>query len=385
MSASATYLTTWLVRVSGAGRGRRTLYTAAIQHGTFAVAPVVGTLFLMYLFRSHWFALDFRLSYWPAASRALRGMSPYVDPGAFSVPRDAGFAYPAVGALALAPFALLAPGVGGAIFTALNIAAVPFALRLLGVRDWRLYGAVFLWLPVISAWNTANVTLLLLLGIAALWRWRHRPVIAGVLTAAMISVKPVVWPLGLWLLVTRRNVSLAYGVAVGLILNVAAWGILGFDQIHRYRLLVQAVGRQGERIAYTMVALALHFGAHGVAAYALGLAPGVAICLVWLLFGRHADDRTAMVICIAVMTFLTSIVWLQYFALLIVPLALMRPRLSPAWGLPMLMDLCLPVNHPAVWQQALALATASAVICVALRRPDPVRVARPHLSVRAAA
>lgn len=382
MSAAVAVLRSWVTRTTGQDRGRRAVRAAAASHGLFAVAPVVGTIYLLHVFRAHWFAVDFRLAYWPAAHRVLHGLSPYINPHGLSIARDLPFPYPAVGAVVLAPFGLLSPDTGGAIFTALNIASLPLALRLLGVRDWRVYGIVFLWLPVISGWSTANVTLIMVLGIAAVWRWRDRPFVAGLLTALMISIKPVIWPLGLWLLLTRRYVSVAYGLAIGLVLNVVAWGVLGFDQIHRYRALISAFGRSGERLAYTLVALASHAGAHGVAAYAIGLAPGAALGLAWLLRSRRIDDRTAMVLCIAVTLFLTSIVWLQYFAFLIVPLALMRPRLSPVWGLPLLMDVCVPVNNPAVWQQVLAVGAAATVIFIILRAPEPVRLRLPSLRVR---
>src|SRR5262249_4249791 len=156
-------LRTWVDRTTAKGRGRRAVHAAAAQHGAFAVAPVLGTIYLLYVFRAHWFAVDFRLSYWPAAHRVLHGLGPDVAPHALSIARDLPFPCPAVGAVVLAPFGLLSPDLGGAIFTALNIASVPLALRLLGVRDWRVYGIVFLWLPVISGWSTANVTLLLVL------------------------------------------------------------------------------------------------------------------------------------------------------------------------------------------------------------------------------
>lgn len=372
------------VRLSGAGQGRRVLYATAIQHGLFGVTPVLGTVCLLYVFRGHWFAVDFRLSYWPAAHQIVHGLSPYLAQNAPSQGRE-GFPYPAVGALVIAPFGLLPRELASALFTALNIAAVPAALRLLGVRDWRIYGVVFLWLPVISGWETANVTLLFLLGIAAVWRYRDRPLVAGVLTAFLISVKPFVWPLALWLLLTRRYASVAYGAAFGLVANVVAWAIIGFGEVHRFIHLLGELGSTAQRSAYSLVAVLMHAGASPGVAYTLGLAPGVAIFLAWLVLGREAEDRTAMIICIAVILFLSSVVWLQYFALLIVPLALARPRLSLAWGLPMLMSACVPIYGPEVWQQALALAAGSAAILVVLQPRDPLRLRLPRSKARLAA
>jgi hypothetical protein len=61
------------------------------------------------------------------------------------------------------------------------------------------------------------------------------------------------------------------------------------------------------------------------------------------------------------------VTWAHYFALLIVPLALLRPRLSPVWALPLVLALC--PSSPTTWQLLLALATVTAVVAVALRPP----------------
>ena len=47
-------------------------------------------------------------------------------------------------------------------------------LFVLGVRDWRCYGLVLLWPPVISAIQTGNVTLWFALALALAWRFRDR-------------------------------------------------------------------------------------------------------------------------------------------------------------------------------------------------------------------
>ena len=160
------------------------------------------------------YAGDFHYSFWPAGQDVLHGLTPYVDPGAPEIAEAIAFVYPALGALLLTPFALLPRELADAVFTALNIACVPLMLRVLGVRDWRVYGAALLCLPVLSGWLVGNVTLFLGLGIALLWRHRDRPVAAGVLVAAIVSFKLFLWPLGLWLLATRRYVSIGVGSGI---------------------------------------------------------------------------------------------------------------------------------------------------------------------------
>jgi hypothetical protein len=349
----------------------RAVYATAVRHGVFGVAPIFATVYLMFLFyvSPHLFASDFHRSYWPAAFRILHGHSPYINPGALDLTRDVGFVYPAVGALLVAPFALISNGLGGAIFTLLNIAAVLLTLRVLRVRDWRLYGLVLLWLPVIAAWETANITLLLGLGIALIWRYREHPVSTGVLAALLISVKPFVWPLGIWLLATRRYRASAYAVVYGLVLNAIAWAVLGLNELPRYTRLANAFAHDGERIGYSVVSFALHLGLTRSGAYGVGLTLAGVACAACVVLGRRGSDRTALVLCLIVTMLATPIIWLHYFALLIVPLALTCPRLSLAWAFPMAMWLCLPTDSPTTWKIAVALAACAAVFAATLWPP----------------
>ncbi len=89
------------------------------------------------------------------------------------------FIYPPLSAYLFVPFTLLPTVAAEVIIVALVIAAVPATLLVLGVRDWRCYAIAFLWWPTIIAIQTANVTLPLLLGLALVWRYRDRRVVAA--------------------------------------------------------------------------------------------------------------------------------------------------------------------------------------------------------------
>src|SRR5204863_62551 len=95
-----------------------------------------------------------------------------------------------------APLAALPLGVAEGIWLALMIGCVVGTLLLLGVRDWRCHMVAFLWLPTYSALQTGNLALPLALGIAAVWRYRDRRVVAG-LYARRLSPLWLV-PLALW-------------------------------------------------------------------------------------------------------------------------------------------------------------------------------------------
>ncbi len=148
------------------------------------------TAYVVYLcVHIHALATDFHQEYWPAARLVIHGLSPYAGGEQRIGARVAFPVYPAPTALLFVPLALVPHGVADILFTAINIAAVILTLRVLQIRDWRLYGVVFMSRPmVVQAWQTANLTLLLGLGVAWLWRERDRPIVAGALAAALISL-----------------------------------------------------------------------------------------------------------------------------------------------------------------------------------------------------
>jgi hypothetical protein len=366
------------------GRGRRTLLATAcraraehrawwarwrfvaggLQIIAFGVLPVLlTTIQLQRLLGGHLLAVDFTQGPWIAGHRLFAGLSPYV--GAHS-PHVTGiaFVYPAVAAFLLSPFSLLPQGAGGDAFVALNLAAVLLTLRALDVRDWRLYGVCLMWPAVIAGWETANITLLLGLGIALLWRYRAHPAAAGGLIALLISVKLFLWPLALWLAATKRYTALGYAAAIGLAMNVLAWGVLGFDQIGRYRALVDALARSQESRGYSVVAFVVNRGDGRALAYAVMLGISALLACACLAAGRRGGGRPAFALSVGICLVATPISWLHYFALLLIPLALARPRLSALWLVPLLFQF--PTLGPSARQTAITFAVAAAIIAVAV-------------------
>lgn len=361
-------------RLSGIARPERSeIWTKGLWLGTFGVFPVLLTGFLVAVaVNGHFFAVDFGHGPWVAGGRLFAGLSPYVGPHSPQLAHGSPFVYPALSAFLLAPLSAAPHMLADAIFTALSMVAVVLTLRVLRVRDWRLYGLVFLWPVVISGWQTANLTLLIGLGLALAWRYRDRPVVAGAVVAVLISVKMFAWPLGLWLLATRRYVAFGYALVFGLAMNLAAWAIIGFDQIGRYVRLMSALTKIQERRGYSVLALALGHGIGRTLAYALMLGLAAAVGAVCVAAGRRGGDRAAFALSIATCLLATPIIWLHYFALLLVPLAIARPRLSPVWFAPLVM-LFFPASRPRPWEILATLALAGALTAVAARGPKPAR------------
>src|SRR6185503_13393252 len=74
------------------------------------------------------------------------------------------------------------------------------------------------------------------------------------------------------------------------------------------------------------------FGASGAAAVAIAATAGIVLLTVAVLLVRRADgDRRAFTLIIAASIIATPVVWPNYAALLLVPIAIVWPRLAPAW------------------------------------------------------
>jgi hypothetical protein len=337
-------------------RSSRADLARAAERLLLGVLPVLSVPIVLILAHPlHNFAVDFHSWYWPAGRRVLEGRSPYT-----TAPLQA-LNYPAPAALMFVPFALLPHAIADWTFSALVLASVPASLWLLDVRDWRIYGIVMFWQPVIIGYETANVSLLVLLGLAAVWRFRDRAALAGSVLAVLISVKVFVIPVAIWLLATRRLRAVLWVMAGAATLNLIGWAVLGFDQIPVYVKLLSRFAGLTERWGYSPIALALHLGAGQLLADTTGFAAAAAVVIVSLSSGGASRDRIVFSACVAACLLASPVVESHYLALMILPLALARPTLMPLWALPLLL-LVTPANFPADWQRVLALGVAAAVV-----------------------
>lgn len=364
---------------------RRNPVRLAIEHAVFGAAPVALTLWVVLAVWAHdGRGEDFQFQYWLAGSRVLHGVSPWAAVNAPVDPALA-FPYPALTALFFVPFALIPRGISGDVFSVACLAAPLVSLWLLSVRDWRLYGYVLLLAPVLAGWQTANLTLLLGLGIALQWKYRDHPLLAGAVAVVLISLKPFLWPLGLWLLVTRRWSAAAYGLGLGLVLNVASWAIVGLGQIHLFLRVVGSVTHTFSRWGYGMASSFMNLGLPNGLATALAVCVSLALIGVCFALARDRTNSSSFVLVIGLALCASPIVWLHYFALLIIPLAIKSPRFGPLWLIPLLFWVC-PLTKPAPWQTALALVAFSGTIGAlvlwdGLRRPasaGPIPSSKPN-------
>ncbi len=309
-------------------------------------------------------AFDFRFAYWSAGHRVLTGQSPYLWTAA-QYRGGFAFVYPALSAVVFAPMALLSRSAGSVLFTLVSACLAPTTLALLGVRDWRAYGITLLWLPVCAGWLTANESLFLMFGLACLWRWRDRPGIAGLLAAVMISLKPIMWPVMLWLLATRRWRASAQSIVYGVLLNVAAWSVVGFGQIRAYLHATATDTAVAWRTGFGVPAMLGHLGAGRTAGVALMLVLALALLVATVHSGFVCRNEVQALTLTVVLTLVASpLVWGHYLTLLLVPLALLRPRLNWLWVVPVLMWICPPDARVHLWQAAFFWLAAGLMLTV---------------------
>ncbi len=328
-------------------------------------------------------AFDFR-QFWQGGNDVINGVSPYPTAAMLSTAGDHlgpvgiqevfRFPYPAAAAIAFAPFGALGFDVAAALWGALLIASLFAAVWILGVRDWRVMGVVIASAPVIAAVRIGTLTPILILLLAIAWRWRDRAWIAGGSLAIAISLKLFLWPLGVWLAARRRWAAALLAAGLALAMTLGAWAAIGFEGLADYPELV---GRLGDVVAdrgFSLVALGVEAGLRDGMADSLPWLVGLTLLAAVFVIARREDsDRSAFSLAIIASIALSPIVWQHYFALLIVPLALARPRLSPAWALLMAFWL-VPAqeNVGDLWRIVLAVMVVGvvhAVIVSTRRRP----------------
>lgn len=281
-------------------------------------------------------AMDFH-TFWASGKAVVHGASPY--PRLSTLPRVANkdtfspFVYPAPAAVAMVPFGVLPFKLAAVLWLVLQLLAVVVSLRLLGVRDWRCHGAVLGSMAMLNAIGVGAVGPLLLLGVAAAWRYRDRALLAGAIVGAVAVAKLFLWPLGLWLLVTRRYRAAATAIGVALLSTLLAWALIGFAGLRDYpTLLSRLTGLVGPN-SYSLYALgrALGLGA-AVSQYVPAL---LAVALV--LGARKRSDAAVLTAAVAACLIATPILWTHYLVLLAVPLALASRRLTVWWVVPMVL------------------------------------------------
>jgi hypothetical protein len=282
-------------------------------------------------------AWDVRFAYLPAADAVLDGRSPYPQLDDPILEDQKGYVYPPQLLLALMPLTPLPVDVAAFLVTIAMLALLGLTLHVLGIRDVRCYAAALLWVPTISGVLLANISIPLAFALAVVWRYRNttwRPAIA---LGLAVSAKLLLWPMLVWMLATRRIRPTAWAVLIGLGATLGAWAAIGFDGLEAYPDLLRRLSDiQAER-SYSIVGMTSTLGVGEAAGQVLALALGVGLLVSCVVLARRGDEARSFTCAIAATLVLSPIVWLHYLVALLVPLAILRPRFSLIWLLPVLL------------------------------------------------
>lgn len=323
-------------------------------------------------------ATDLR-QFYGAAEAIVDGDSPYAAAG---ITEWGGpYPYPPLPALTAIPLTPLPFDAAGVLVMAALVGAALATLRVLDVRDWRCYGLALLWPPVLSAVQTGNVTLWFGLAAALAWRYRDRLLAASASVGLTLAVKFFLWPLVVWHAATRRAAAAALSVVVGAGILLLSWAVIGFSGLVDYPDLVRRLEDAVGEDSYTLYIVGLDLGLPSSAARALWLAVGLALLAAVVVLGRRGDERSAFLLAIAASLALTPIVWLHYFALLLVVVAIAQPRLAAVWFVPLAMVITPGSGHPTPFETAATLAIAALTVGLAVRAS--IREERPRVALRA--
>ena len=282
-------------------------------------------------------AWDVRFAYLPAAEAVLDGDSPYPALDDPILEDQKGYVYTPQLLFALMPFTPLPNGVVGVIVAAALLALLLLTVRMLEIRDVRCYAAALLWVPSVSGVLLGNISIPLAFAVAVAWRYRDEMWKPAWALGLAISAKLLMWPLLVWTMATRRLRATAWAVLIGFAVTLAAWAAIGFDGLTGYPDLLRRLSDIQSERSYSLVGMASTAGLGEPVGQALTLLVGGALLAGCVVFARRSDDTRSFTCAVAATLALSPIVWLHYLVVLLVPVAIARPRFSLLWLLPVLL------------------------------------------------
>jgi Glycosyltransferase family 87 len=297
---------------------------------------------------------------WKAGHDIVTGHSPYP------------FVYPAPAAFLMVPFGVLPWKLAVIAFTLVLIGSLVLALRLLGVKDWRCYGAALACVPMTSSLTIGTLGPLLLLATAAAWRYRDRRLAVAAAVVGAVVTKLFLWPLVIWLIATKRFRTAGTTVALGIATVFGSWAALGFDGLREYPHRISRVAGLEQEKSFSPFALVRSLGLSTTATQiTFALLTLAAIAAIVMVARGRDGDRRAFVAAVAVGLALSPIVWLHYLVLLFAPIALYRRSLGVAWILPLAFWVIPgPESHGSPILIVAALALSVSAVALAMRRAD---------------
>jgi Glycosyltransferase family 87 len=325
--------------------------------------------------RGHSYGFDFRGGMWKAGRALLAGRSPYPPPDVQLLLRERNlFIPPPLLALIAVPFAALPWTLAIILWNLVCVAALAAALYLVGVRDWRLYPLAVCSYPFVSSIGFGQSEALLALGLAAAWRWRGS-IGGAVAVGALIAAKLLLWPLAIWLLLTRGVRAAGIALAAAAALLAGSWACIGFKGLAAYPSLLAADARAFDDRTHSVTSGLMRLGASVAVAQVLAIV--IAGAVSGAIVRRYRPgDRGYFAAAIAFSLLASTLMEMHYLTVLLVLLAIARPRLDALWLFAINVFWLSPLEPPrTLWQIALVVASTTLILSCAFKR-SPVEA--PH-------
>ena len=328
-----------------------------------SIAGCLATvLYVAVVMPSGHFADDFAVNIWAAGRTYLDGSSPLPAPTVEAVFPSAA-SYPPIANVVTLPFALPPVAESRLVWTFMLAGCVFAALKVQGVADWRCYLAAFVSPAVVTGLAWGNVSLLLVLGLAFAWRWRNRPVAAGLAVGLLVALKLFLWPLVPWLWFTGRRRAALISVSAGVVFLLVPWAVIRFDRMTEYPRLLATITDVWGRLSVSLYAVLVNHGTPDLEAQVLLVI--LALAGIAAIAAARERDATAFTLAVVVALLTTPVVWGHYFALLLVPTAILAPGFSWLWLLPLLSFAQLDIGATTGDFRARALACTVALLTTA--------------------
>ena len=301
------------------------------------------------------FGWDFR-AFYDGGAHYLQLHSPYISGSLAQLTTQENYVYPLPFAALFAPISLIPYTAAATLFIVASAGFLFLTLRLLGIRDWRVYVAVAIGMPTATAVGLGTISPLLALLLALLWRFRDRDRVVAPVLAVLVLAKLFLWPVGLWLLLTRRFrpvLAAAIGSVAAVLLSALPFGPA---VLTHYASLLRSLSALEGPTSFSLSSLGTALTGSSVIGTGVMVSSGLVLLYAMARAAMRREDERVFRLSIVAALATSPIVWNHYLVLLVVPLALVQPRFSPAWlagswviGVGILDGRTLAIVSTAVW------------------------------------
>lgn len=261
-----------------------------------------------------------------AGKAVLHGLAVYPRPGTPAVYSGFSFVYPYAAVWPFVPLALLATGVGVALFFVVSAAAVVAAALIGSEFDFAAVVLVLCAAYTITGLQLGSLSPLLFAGAVFLWRLRDRPAVFGVLAAWVVASKLFLAPLLLWPLLAGRWRAFAWAgsCTVALLAAGFAFGPIGPQA---YEHLLSQLGAHEAQHGFSLTGAIMTAGLGFTAAEVLAaIIAGGVLTAAYAGFRRLRNEHVLFCGAAAASLIASPVVWSHYLVLLAAPLLALRAK-----------------------------------------------------------